>query len=206
MQHLLLAGVALSSCEFDADSYKSMNGAAWFQNFWEPCNNCCNQTRLGRRGDGGKWVCVDNLDHPAVLSVGSNNEFSFELDVLRHFSPKAINVYDHTSLPHQNPKIVFHKKEMTLNRFTFAIRKGVDIVKVDCEGCEKDIFTPETLRILHRQRAQILVEFHWHVLTQTNVVELWQRFIEAGYGPFHKEPNIEYTDGSCIEYSFKPYH
>ena len=69
------------ACVVDQAAFKvlSINGPAWFQNFWEPCVSCGNERRIGQRGDGGKWVCVDNsLAGTGIISVGSNNEFSFE--------------------------------------------------------------------------------------------------------------------------------
>jgi hypothetical protein len=69
------------ACAVDQAAFKvhSINGPAWFQNFWEPCVSCGNERRIGQRGDGGKWVCVDkSLAGTGIISVGSNNEFSFE--------------------------------------------------------------------------------------------------------------------------------
>ena len=57
----------------------------WYQNNWEPAFTCLHERRIGRWGDGGKWVCDPHritlkkaADPCLVYSVGSNNDFSFE--------------------------------------------------------------------------------------------------------------------------------
>jgi len=200
----IAAALAPSACRFDSASRGALGGPAWFQTFWEPCVQCCNQTRVGRRGDGGKWLCAANLrPSPTLLSVGSNNEFSFELDFVSRFGASSINVYDHTSRAHPNKRISFHatKVNSAVLGAELARLGTVDVLKVDCEGCELELFTVQILRSLHRMGTQILLEVHWQFLKQSGIVALWNRFASAGYGPFHKEPNIQYSDGSCVEYA-----
>ena len=59
-------------------------GMMW--DLYEPFWNCHNKERLGRIGDGGKWVCnVDRLAKQStcvVYSFGSNGEISFEEDLI----------------------------------------------------------------------------------------------------------------------------
>ena len=38
------------------------SGRAYFQNNWEPEVHCAFQARVGRIGDGGKWVCGESSD------------------------------------------------------------------------------------------------------------------------------------------------
>ena len=81
------------------------NANAWFQNHYEPEFACRHERRIGRLGDGGKWICDPHRLKQAVnastataivtttaaapheqkqpkpclvYSVGSNNDFSFE--------------------------------------------------------------------------------------------------------------------------------
>ena len=52
---------------------------------WQPSFSCPVMTRVGA-GDGGKWVCdVRKLqgDDCIVLSIGSNGNFEFELEILK---------------------------------------------------------------------------------------------------------------------------
>lgn len=73
---------------------------AVFWDLYEPLYNCHNRIRLGRVGDGGKWVC--NLDRLVsagnsclVYSYGSNGEISFEEDLIEESGRKcAIHVFD----------------------------------------------------------------------------------------------------------------
>lgn len=204
---LLLNTLSTNSCLFDHDAYKKERAPAWFQTFWEPCVSCCNKTRIGRKGDGGKWVCFDSniVRNDIVVSVGSNNDFSFEEELLHYVN--TIQVYDHTSLPSKNQRIHFHKKKMTstLLHSIIASHKNLSILKVDCEGCESSLFTHSILTKLFKMKTQILVEIHWNFLSQTSIANLWKRFASAGFGPFYKEPNIQFSDGSCIEYALSPY-
>lgn len=43
--------------------------------------------RMGRAGDGGKWVCNPEMipENALVYSFGSNGEFGFEQNVLAMF-------------------------------------------------------------------------------------------------------------------------
>lgn len=197
------------SCDFNTNALKRTRGPKWFQTFWEPCISCCNETRVGRMGDGGKWVCCDNSinQDTVIVSVGSNNDFSFELALLEDFDVKSVQVYDHTSRPLSNPHIHFHKKKMyrdlleEILDYMIHQNKQLGILKVDCEGCEKDLFTDSVLNKLCRMNAQVLLEVHWRIIGQTEMAQLWNRFQNAGFGPFHKEPNIQWSDGSCVEYA-----
>ena len=195
------------TCEFLSESKSAVGGPEWFQTFWEPCVNCCNKTRVGKAGDGGKWLCASKMPPtPALMSIGSNNDFSFEIDFKRRFRPRSIDVYDHTSEAHYDREIQFHKLKMheRLLRYELKRLNAVDVLKVDCEGCELELFSANVLKTLYHMNTQIQLEVHWRFLGQIGLVTLWKRMSEAGYGPYHKEPNIQYSDGSCVEYAFAP--
>jgi len=204
-------------CFVSPEAMHPMAGNRWFQWFWEPCTDCLQRRRLGKPGDGGKWVCTsDEINETStVISIGSNNEFSFEMAIIAKFDLKSVEVYDHTSFPPKDlavkgsERIIFRREKMTHRKLKKIIlrsaqSKKIKILKVDCEGCELELFTPEVLELLHQMETQLLIEIHWSALKQDGVVQLWERLANANYGPFHKEPNIEYSDGSCVEYSFLP--
>jgi Methyltransferase domain len=54
----------------------------FFQEQFEPNFYCRHERRMGRQGDGGKWVCdphrIQNAKNCLVYSVGSNDDVSFE--------------------------------------------------------------------------------------------------------------------------------
>merc|ERR1719469_764779 len=73
----------------------------------------------------------------------------------------------------------------------------IDVFKIDCEGCEyktfKDWIGPGIPSF-----QQIQVELHKAPIT---AIEFFDSLEEAGYARFHKEPNIQFNDGSCVEYA-----
>jgi FkbM family methyltransferase len=73
--------------------------------------------------------------------------------------------------------------------------RRIDILKIDCEGCEAAIIKD----LLEIDVRQILLEVHG-VCGLTD--ELFTSISNSGYVIFHKEPNIQYALGKCVEYSF----
>ncbi|KAL7563644.1 hypothetical protein ACA910_013381 [Epithemia clementina (nom. ined.)] len=72
---------------------------AWFQNNYEPEISCRHEQRIGKLGDGGKWVCdphrIAEKQDCLVYSVGSNNDFSFEEHVFATIGPHCeIHTFD----------------------------------------------------------------------------------------------------------------
>ena len=58
----------------------------FYQNNYEPDFVCQHERRIGKLGDGGKWICdphrIRDQEDCLVYSVGSNDDFSFEQSVL----------------------------------------------------------------------------------------------------------------------------
>ncbi|CAJ1959237.1 unnamed protein product [Cylindrotheca closterium] len=79
-------------------------------------------------------------------------------------------------------------------------REQIDIFKIDCESCEWDTFEewldPATMPRLQ----QILIELHRS--PPTKVLPFFDTLRAKGYVTFHKEPNIQHSQGNCIEYAF----
>lgn len=90
-------------------SLKGVKANHFFQDYFEPDFSCRHERRIGRRGDGGKWVCDphrilstssssenNNKDHSClVYSIGSNGDTSFELAVKRDISEHCeIHTFD----------------------------------------------------------------------------------------------------------------
>jgi hypothetical protein len=200
--------------------------ATWYQNNWEPALSCQHERRIGLWGDGGKWVCDPHriLRKPTksclVYSVGSNNEFSFEQSVLKEISPDCeIHTFDPTigNSPSNLPthgKISFHPWGMadkdngsykTLDSIVDELGhtgKEIDIFKIDCEGCELETFrTWFEGSTLIRQ-----IQLELHKGTEDTLPpptqELMLYLQRKGYVIFHKEPNIQFSGGACLEYGF----
>ena len=73
----------------------------------------------------------------------------------------------------------------------------VDVFKIDCEGCEYKTFR-DWIGPGIPSFQQIQVELH---NAPTTAIEFFDSLEEAGYARFHKEPNIQFNDGSCVEYA-----
>lgn len=98
---------------------------------------------------------------------------------------------------------------------------SVSILKFDCEGCEfNTLTTPAALTTIASSIAQVLIELHFNdgpfdllegrtdfhafqdqgLLKAARMHALWALFHdEAGLLPFHKEPNIQFSPGDCVE-------
>lgn len=132
----------------------------WYQNNFDPTFTCEHEAIIGGLGDAAKWVCDPHRiskDNCLVYSVGSNNQFQFEEEVLRKISETCeIHTFDHTvgekpsNLPNKvhfhpwglgaetkvNPK-GFHLKRMKdIMELLGHQNRSIDIFKIDCEGCE----------------------------------------------------------------------
>lgn len=175
-----------------------VTGPAWWQNWWEPCTQCHTRLRVGRQGDGGKWLCIQgNLSK--VVSVGSNNEFSYENDMHARFQSR-VAVYDHTSSPINLPWLTYHKLAMTRARMTNVAAHAPNVLKIDCEGCEYDVFDYHNLKLLHSAGTQIQIEVHYD---RKKTPALWRLFESAGYYAAHKEANL-LCCGKCVELLLLP--
>ena len=93
---------------------------------------------------------------------------------------------------------VFKTLQQTVNELGHA-GMPIDLFKIDCEGCEWSTYK-DWLEVDIRQ---ILLEVHY-------VPEVAPHFFEdtqkSGYVVFHKEPNIMFAGGECVEYSFLKLH
>lgn len=76
---------------------------------------------------------------------------------------------------------------------------AIDILKIDCEGCEwdvyKDWFSNDIPRI-----GQVLVEVHKS--PKDKAIDFFDEMYKNGYVTFHKEFNTQYAYGNCVEYAF----
>lgn len=175
------------------------NARHYYQSMWHAGDmQCSHLKRLGAAGDGGKYVCMDPLRDPVkVLSVGSMGDFTFENDIMAHFPHASITTMDGTvsaSVATKAPpgvKFVRSNFDQTTN-----VAGPLDILKLDCEGCELQALMPFLKRTCVKQ---ILIETHACIQPLKRHHQLMAK-LNHSFGVFVKEPNIEFSDGSCVEF------
>jgi len=172
--------------------------------------------RVGRPGDGGKFVCgvrqIANKVGPCVIySYGVGRESSFE-EELTNRTHCSVYMFDHTidvynmSLPKKLPKRVFIEKvglgvkdtenlrsiKSTMKKYNHDF---IDILKIDTEGAEFAVFDniqddfPDGLPF-----AQLLMEIHFPPEGEKNYYKhylTWLRNLEKmGFRDFFSEINL----------------
>mmetsp|Transcript_57073 Transcript_57073/g.139062 ORF Transcript_57073/g.139062 Transcript_57073/m.139062 type:complete len:394 (-) Transcript_57073:44-1225(-) len=223
----------------------------WYQSHYEPNFACRHENRIGRLGDGGKWVCdphrlknkqqqqeEDSPPPPClVYSIGSNGDPSFEQSVQQEIGPHCeIHIFDMddyaekvlTAVPvnahyHQwglstrtnlvpNPKGHVYKSLNDTMAELGHLNRPVDIFKIDCEGCEWEVYQDFFLPGIDLR--QILIELHASKKPSFRGGALYKKVhlpatpdffkaMERHYVIFHKEPNIQWSVGAAaIEYAF----
>jgi hypothetical protein len=165
-----------------------------------------------------------------VYSIGSNGDPSFEIGVRDTIGPHCeIHIFDFDHFPWlegMNHGGTFHQWGLTNNVSETTAGPGeigkrifktltqtleelghigrpIDIFKIDCEKCEKQIYTEFFLPGIDLR--QILVEVHSHDGLVPSVPDFMIALQDNGYVIFHKEFNIEYSE-NAIEYSFLKLH
>lgn len=215
-----------SSCLVDYDAFAPVNAASiWFEHYWQPCVQCCKDYRIGRRGRGGKWLCFDApINGTTAISVGVDADYSFEQSLLA-FGVARIDVYDTAPpalMPNISVKVQVHMRTIKQTMLMVALRRAtaqghrMSVLKLDCDGCEHEIFSRSVLNTLHKQNAMIVITMHYpynkgwlprvfgrqQALTEaaTKMARLWALFVNTRFYPYHKEHQRTGT----VEYSFLP--
>lgn len=203
----------------------------------EPTWSCGFERKIGSRADGGKWICDPHRivkKNCLVYSIGSNNQFDFEEELHARFQCET-HTFDPTvegknALEHVT---TFHKLGISsessadgklfysidgITRLLNHANRTIDIFKIDCEGCEWDLFTQDffsSLKARDLKIRQIAIELHPVIQKSKNYTviansqelktanNLFKVFRDNGYVIFHKEPNVlADNNGYCVEYSF----
>jgi hypothetical protein len=207
----------------------------------EPEWSCDFEERMGGAGDGGKWVCnpfrIQEMRTPAcaVISIGSNNDWSFETAVHDSIPRCDIFTFDHTLANPSPPSFVrFFRLGLGSARSNSGLRTlqemfavaglghntSVEILKIDCEGCEwsaypqlfegHGMFVRQILLEVHLRPPRIPTSLSESLMTTSRAREHWTALIAKlhhvfhegkrhGYVIFHKEHNPLCT-GECFEY------
>ena len=199
---------------------------AWYQDNAEPIYTCVHAERIGPHGEGGKWMCNPNQFRDGtpclIYSIGSQDDFRWEKAILDRVSKDCeIHVFDHTVLePKTKPtKVQYHSWGLTSSKLVEKNMKTlqsivrelghenrvIDVLKIDCEGCEWETFSEwfdagVTIN-------EILVELHTGTSTPPNnppAKDFMAFMIANDMLIHHKEPNVKYSgfDSLCVEFAF----
>jgi len=161
-----------------------------------------------------------------VYSIGSNGDFNFELGMQKEVGEGVceFHIFDmgdyKSKVPAELKRAHYHQWGLTVQdpnvdkpvpgqQFYGLLDiikllgheklDVIDIFKIDCEKCEWKTFQDwlgAGIPILH----QIQVELH--NAPGKKAIDFFDTFERAGYLRFHKEANIQFSDGECIEYAF----
>jgi len=190
----------------------------WFQNNAEPSIRCLTDERVGPWGDGGKWICQPSCllskNNCTVLSVGSCNEYGFENSIIERYGCN-VSTFDHTVVNPTPPShLSFYPfgisaksldKLRTINDLVeisgINNKSLIDLFKIDCEGCEYEIFNDvKTLEFMSRKVRQLSVEIHW-INNADSISLIYGNLIKYGFRSFSKEPNL-LCQSCATEFSF----
>lgn len=191
----------------------------WYTLHYEPSFSCAFERRMGQAGDGGKWVCnphriaeLVNAGQPClVYSIGSNGNFVFENAVHAAIPGCEIHTFDINPWQRYQQKppsfIQYHVAKVGPQRnLPHLVRelghtnRTIQIMKIDCEGCERSSVSGWFAPGIFVQ--QIQVEYHFGSdlgLTAPAMAHKFFRFLmEQGFVIFHKEANLQCP--RCMEY------
>ena len=117
-------------------------------------------------------------------------------------------------LPHKEPKFHFVPRPFDENAVSFLQSinvSQVNLLKMDCEGCEEAVLRPFLNKIFVKQ---LTFETHgclWSrrpgnskaalLRVHKLMTALHNHRAPNGFRIFYSEPNIQYSDGTCVEYS-----
>lgn len=210
----------------DNERWSRYSNYFWANNF-EPEFTCRDEFRLGKLGDGGKWVCDPHRIPKGsclVYSVGSNGHYQFEAGVKETISEGCeIHVFDYLRKRnkrdffalakeigvtfHQwgissDPTSKFGKGKTFKQTFQELGHEGrtVDIMKIDCEKCEYTDYQQwfKDWAASNMTIRQVLIELH---NSDVGMVDIMRAFQENGFVIFHKEAN--YMNGAnAVEITF----
>ena len=190
---------------------------AYFQEHWHPGTDagadCARMHRTGPPGDGGKMICLDAVPAPSepcfVLSVGVGGlpgrppDFRFALALHEQMPHCRIHVYDGTNfgrgvITNAPPFVHLFPENFTPETWQRYKQKRVDMFKIDCEGCEFNCIPPMLANV---DVDLIMVEVHPFRDIQT--IDRFMKTLTTKHGIYYREPNIQHTDGTCIEFALR---
>lgn len=200
----------------------------YFAENFEPEFTCLHEERFGGLGDGGKWICdphrivTEEKPKCLVYSVGCNGKTQFESAVMNRITKDCeIHVFDlktyglKTDFNEAVEKVggFFHHWGIGYTEPMKSMKdtieelghngEEIDILKIDCEGCEYESFRKwiEDWKATGVTIRQFLIELHGTHMTFPEDTEFYLEMQKLGYVLFHKEAN--YINGAhAIEVAF----
>jgi hypothetical protein len=201
----------------------------FFQNNWEPTIQCAFERRLGRFGDGGKWVCDihrfeqinNNNTSFLIYSLGSNGDFSFEQAIKEQLPNGEIHTFDMNLYKCPANICTFHQARLgdgkgdgskslqTVMKELGHQKREVHILKVDIEGSEFNLFEQLFQTSTKNESEvpfirQILFEIHLSGFkdeeSSRRTHHLFELFRLNNYAIFHKEANL-FDPKNVFEYA-----
>ena len=182
-----------TGCLFTPDAL-TLIPPTWFQQWWQPCAQCPNKVRVGNSADG-KWLC-DVGTHHHVVSVGSGRMFGYENDMNARYG-SSVHVYGKADPPREGvpPWMRYSKVAMTAALLRSVAAAPLDVLRIDCQGCEHRLLGSDTLAVLHRANVQIQLGIRFQPI---HTPLLWYRFERAGYFAANKEQNMQSSDAEYL--------
>ena len=215
----------MNSETWSLDAMKHHFVKHYFQSMWHPGlplgGDCAHLERLGNAGDGDKVLCgASKLLSGAcrVVSVGSHGDFSFENNLHQRAPGCRMDTYDpEKSYAKLAPRFVNFLPEVF--QASSAKRyegKRISVLKIDCEGCEYTALEPflaatctDTILLeLHgckvaSPRGEQVATSGWGPLRRLQESHKLMSALEADYVVYSAEPNVEWSDGTCVEYGLR---
>ncbi|CAF1519411.1 unnamed protein product [Rotaria sp. Silwood1] len=200
----------------DKENMMKRQSNIFFLTNWEPNFHCSHARRIGKMGDGGKWVCdpyrlKSRLDC-LVYSVGSNGDFSYEIDMKKTMPHCEIHTFDLNLYVCPKNICIFHqitfgnginpkgsKNWTTILQELNHIQRKIDILKIDIEGGEYIFFPLLMQSPASSLPQQILVEIHPN--DPNTIHAFFELFRKHHYVIFNKEPNL-IAGHRYFEYAF----
>ena len=226
LQDLLKGGAGLRS--LGDQTWLSQKDLVRVWDVFGPHHTCLfSKERLGRTGDGGKWVCGPDVllqsKTCVAYSIGSNGEVSFKKALLST-TPCQVYTFDHTlgeaaqALVRGVPGLHFHNvglgvrqtgqeghppRLLSLDQLMENLKHSwIDVLKVDVEGAEWDIVQDfYSIGNVSLPATQLLFELHASNAADGSmtqrVVDFFQLLLDDGYRVFSVEPNYYCGGGAC---------
>ena len=188
----------------------------------------CDPNRLKRLSSIRKQENSEAKNGCLIYSIGSNGNFQFEEGLQKILGKEdacEIHTFDFGNFEGKkpnDPNMHYHQWGLKSSTEQYKGRqfhtlaeiveelghqdRTIDIFKIDCEHCEwetvKDWFGPKIPLM-----QQILVETHKVPIEPLDkTLSFFNGILDAGYVMFHKEPNIQWAKGTCVEFGFLKLH